>query len=81
MAKKSRNNLTTDQVEKLTECYNINKYITKEEIEEKKLCEKLNMSFKQIKLWFQNRRDREKRKKVDIGGSDNDFANQEILNE
>ena len=80
MAKRSRNNLTTDQVEKLTEYYNTNKYISKEEIEEKNLCEKLNMSFKQIRLWFQNRRDREKRKKVDIGGSDNDFANQEIEN-
>ena len=80
MAKRSRNNLTTDQVVKLTEYYNINKYITKEEIEEKKLCEKLNMSFKQIKLWFQNRRDKEKRQKVNTGGSNNDFANQEIEN-
>ena len=41
MAKRSRNNLTSDQVVKLTEYYNVNKYITKEEIEENELCEKL----------------------------------------
>ena len=79
MEKKSRSKYTTDQVEELTAYYNTNKYITKKEVEEKELCEKWNMSFKQIKLWFQNRRQHEKVPKIDVSG-DNDFNNQEIEN-
>ena len=65
-----RSTFTTNQIEEVQAYYNTNKYITKEEIEEKKLCEKWNMSFKQIKNWFKNRRYFEKVQKI-ISQSDN----------
>uniref|UniRef100_W5LYP4 Homeobox domain-containing protein n=1 Tax=Lepisosteus oculatus TaxID=7918 RepID=W5LYP4_LEPOC len=56
------------QVMVLCECYMIKMYLTPAEM--KSLADKIGLSYKQVKSWFQNRRMREKRlqKKMTSGG-------------